>query len=43
MNLGRGIELRDDISRKDIGYFFLLLVGLTVWTWVVFYSGLILK
>ena len=37
------IELRDDISQRDIAMFFALLVFLAFWTWFVFYSGVILK
>jgi len=37
------LELRDDISRKDLLMFFMLLVFLAVWTWFIFWSGIILK
>ena len=37
------IELRDDISKKDILLFLGLLLFLAAWTWFIFYSGLILK
>jgi hypothetical protein len=36
------LELRDDITRKDIGYFILLILFIVFWTWVVFWSGLII-
>jgi hypothetical protein len=37
------IELRDDITQKDIMWFLLLILFLMFWTWFVFYSGIILK
>jgi hypothetical protein len=37
------IELRDDISQRDILLFLGLIAFLTFWTWFVFYSGIILK
>ncbi len=37
------LELRDDISRKDLLTFFMLLLFLAVWTWFIFWSGFILK
>ncbi len=36
------IELRDDISKQDLIYFFGLLVFLAVWVWFIFYSGFVL-
>jgi len=29
-------ELRDDISKKDIAAFLLLLLFLAIWTWITF-------
>jgi hypothetical protein len=37
------IELRDNISQKDIMWFLALIFFLMFWTWFVFYSGIILK
>jgi hypothetical protein len=37
------IEVRDDISQRDILMFAALIIFLIFWTWFVFYSGIILK
>jgi hypothetical protein len=37
------IELRDDITQRDILMFLGLILFLMFWTWFVFYSGFILK
>jgi hypothetical protein len=37
------VEWRDDITKEDYLKFLALLLGLAIWNWIVFYSGLILK
>jgi len=36
------LKLRDDITKKDVMLFLGLVLFLVVWTWFVFYSGVIL-
>jgi hypothetical protein len=35
------VELRDDITQRDIMLFLLLILFLFFWTWFVFYSGFV--